>query len=774
MAGMAQTVGAQRLLNLDSCRAMALRNNKQMSISRVKQEIAANVRKSARTKYLPHISALGGYEYTSKEVSILNDDQKEALNSLGSNLKNGIVSSVGPYAQILPAALQQRLGTDLTNLASFLDLSGQNIVNAFRTDTRNLWAGAILLTQPVFMGGAIVAMNKLADAGEELAANSAEAKRQATLYHIDQAYWQVVSLRHKQKLAQGYLDLVKKLDGDVQKMIKEGVATRSDGLSVSVKVNEAEMAMLKVSDGLTLSKMLLCQLCGIPVDEQIVLAEEETDNLETVEVTPQADFQQAMENRPELKMLQNMVDMGKQTTNILKAGNLPQVMLTGGYMVSNPNVFNGFEKKFAGVWNVGVLVRVPIWNWGDVAYKVRAAKGATTIATLQKEEAREKIEFQSGIQRRRHLFHYRDGGADCLAPGSVAEDRCRNRCQTQPGEPAEGPWHITIITIMSAKTQHNNILLAIIGFSAVVAVVALIGFFAIGRDPELIQGQVEVSEYRVSSKVPGRILEIRVKEGDYVKVGDTLAILDAPEVRAKMEQARSAENAAAAQEEMARNGARQEQIQGAFQLMQQAKAGLEIAEKSYQRIQRLFDEGVMSAQKRDEVYANYKAMEAQYKAAESQYEMAKNGARYEDKKAAAALVGRAKGAVNEVNSYIHETVQIAQMEGEVTDIYPKVGELVGTGSPIMTIAVMSDLWGTFNVREDQLNGLEIGKTFTAFVPAFNKNVEMKVYYMKDQGSFAVWKATKANGQYDLKTFEVKARPTEKFDGLRPGMSLIVK
>ena len=327
---------------------------------------------------------------------------------------------------------------------------------------------------------------------------------------------------------------------------------------------------------------------------------------------------------------------------------------------------------------------------------------------------------------------------------------------------------------MSAKTQHNNILLAIIGFSVVVAIVALIGFFALGRDPELIQGQVEVSEYRVSSKVPGRILEIRVKEGDFVKVGDTLAILDAPEVRAKMEQARSAENAAAAQEEMARNGARQEQIQGAFQLMQQAKAGLDIAEKSYQRIQRLFDEGVMSAQKRDEVYANYKAMEAQYKAAESQYEMARNGARYEDKKAAAALVGRAKGAVNEVNSYINETVQIAQMEGEVTDVYPKVGELVGTGSPIMTIAVMNDLWGTFNVREDQLNGMKVGTEFIAFVPAFNKEIKMKVYYLKDQGSYAVWKATKANGQYDLKTFEVKARPVEKLDGLRPGMSLIIK
>jgi HlyD family secretion protein len=278
----------------------------------------------------------------------------------------------------------------------------------------------------------------------------------------------------------------------------------------------------------------------------------------------------------------------------------------------------------------------------------------------------------------------------------------------------------------------------------------------------------------VSSKVPGRILEIRVKEGDFVKVGDTLAILDAPEVRAKMEQARSAEEAASALELKAQNGAREEQIRGAYNVLQQAKAGVEIAEKSYQRIQRLFDEGVVSEQKRDEVYAQYKAMEAQMKAAQSQYDMAVNGARREDKLAAAAQVGRAKGAVQEVNSYIHETVQLAQMEGEVMDIYPKQGELVGTGSPIMTIAVMKDLWGTFNIREDQLNGLEIGKTFSAFVPAFNKNIQMKVYYMKDQGSYAVWKATKANGQYDLKTFEVKARPVEQMEGLRPGMSLVIK
>ena len=327
---------------------------------------------------------------------------------------------------------------------------------------------------------------------------------------------------------------------------------------------------------------------------------------------------------------------------------------------------------------------------------------------------------------------------------------------------------------MSAKSQHNNILLAILGFAVVIIIVALIGFFTLGRDPEIMQGQVEASEYRVSSKVPGRILEIRVKEGDYVKVGDTLAILDAPEVRAKMEQARGAEDAASALELKAQNGARKEQIQGAYQVLQQAKAGLEIAEKSYKRIQRLFDEGVMSAQKRDEVFAQYKAMEAQCKAAQSQYDMAVNGARREDKLAAQAQVNRARGAVQEVNSYLGETVQVAQMEGEVSSIYPKVGELVGTGSPIMTISMMNDMWGTFNVREDQLNGLQVGTEFSAFVPAFNKNIKMKVYYMKDQGSYAVWKATKTNGQYDLKTFEVKARPVEKLEGLRPGMSLVVK
>lgn len=327
---------------------------------------------------------------------------------------------------------------------------------------------------------------------------------------------------------------------------------------------------------------------------------------------------------------------------------------------------------------------------------------------------------------------------------------------------------------MSEKSQHKNILLTVAGFTTVVAIIAVIGTVAFKSEPEVIQGYVEVSEYRVSSKVPGRVLELRVKEGDYVNVGDTLAIIDAPEVRAKLTQAESAENAASAMDQMANNGARREQINGAFALLQQAKAGLDIAQKSYNRVQRLYDEGVMSAQKRDEAFANYKALEAQVKAAQSQYDMAVNGARREEKMAAAAQVNRAKGAVQEVNSYINETMQTAQKQGEVSDVYPKVGELIGTGSPIMTISLLDDMWGTFNVREDQLDGMAVGSTITAFVPAFKKDIQMKVYYIKDQGSYATWKATKANGQYDLKTFEVKARPVTKMEGLRPGMSLILK
>lgn len=389
-------IEAQCVLSLDSCRAMALRNNKQMSVQRVKQEVAKNIRKAARTKYLPHVSAVGGYLYTSKEISLLSDDNKEALSNLGTNTVNQMQTGLSTAMPVLSTLFggTAPVMAMMNGMAGRLNQAGQGLVNELSTDTRHMFGGAIMVTQPIFMGGAIIAMNKMADLGEDLAANSADARRQETLYQIDQAYWQVVSLRHKQKLAEGFLDLVKKLDSDVQKMIREGVATRSEGLSVSVKVNEAEMAVMKVNDGLTLSKMLLCQLCGLPVNEQVTLADEETEQIASVE--PSEDFQKGdyLEYRPELKMLQNVVDISHQTTNLLKAGNLPQVLLVGGYSATNPNVYNGFQRKLSGAWNIAVMMRVPIWNWGDVAYKVRAAKGATTIATLELEEAREKMELQ--------------------------------------------------------------------------------------------------------------------------------------------------------------------------------------------------------------------------------------------------------------------------------------------------------------------------------------------------------------------------------------------
>ena len=327
---------------------------------------------------------------------------------------------------------------------------------------------------------------------------------------------------------------------------------------------------------------------------------------------------------------------------------------------------------------------------------------------------------------------------------------------------------------MSAKSQHNNILLAILGFIAVVAVVATIGYFTLDKEEDIIQGEVEVTEYRVSSKLPGRILELRVQEGDFVHAGDTLAILDAPEVNAKKAQAESARNAAAALNEMADNGAREETIRAAYELLQQAKAANDIANKTFLRISNLYKEGVVTAQRRDEAQAAVQATDAQVKAAQSQYDMARNGSRQEEKKATAAKVAQARGAIQEVNSYISETIQTAQMDGEVSEIFPKVGELVGTGSPIMNIAVISDIWGTFNVREDMLNGMKVGDEFTAFCPAFNKELRMKIFAMKDMGSYSVWKATKSTGQYDLKTFEVKARPVNKMEGLRPGMSLVVR
>ena len=323
------------------------------------------------------------------------------------------------------------------------------------------------------------------------------------------------------------------------------------------------------------------------------------------------------------------------------------------------------------------------------------------------------------------------------------------------------------------KKQAPNYIPAIILIVAVVALTAVCGYFAFRPEKDVIQGQADVTEYRVSSKVPARVAHILVEEGQFVHAGDTLALLEAPEVDAKLVQAQSAQDAAAAQSLKADKGAREEQIRGAYELWQKAIAGREVMEKSYARVKRLFDEGVATAQKLDEMTAQRDAAIATERAAKSQYDMAKNGAQIEDKQAAAALVHRASGAISEVKSYQKEMVLVAQLDGEVTSIYPSVGELVGSGAPIMSVALMDKMWVTFNVREDHLQDFKKDAVITAFVPALNnQEVRLRVTNLKDVGSYAVWRATKAMGGYDLKTFAVKAVPVSQIKDLRPGMTVV--
>lgn len=321
----------------------------------------------------------------------------------------------------------------------------------------------------------------------------------------------------------------------------------------------------------------------------------------------------------------------------------------------------------------------------------------------------------------------------------------------------------------------NGKLVIFTGIIFLVLLIAIFGFAFWKPQPEYMQGEAEATEVRISGKVPGRIEEFRANEGDKVRKGDTLAILDSPEVYAKFSQAQAAQAAAGALNEKADKGSRSEQIVMAYQTWQKAKAAADVAEKTYARVKKLYENEVVPAQKKDEAEANYKATIATEQAAKAQYDMVKSGAQKEDKMAAEAQLNRAKGAVAEVEAYIKETYLISPIDGEVSERYPKVGELVGTGSPVMDVLDLSDMRVIFNVREDRLNDLKIGETFTAFVPALNnREIELKVTYMKDMGSYAAWRATKTTGQYDIKTFQLKAVPTQKVDGLRPGMSVLKK
>lgn len=321
----------------------------------------------------------------------------------------------------------------------------------------------------------------------------------------------------------------------------------------------------------------------------------------------------------------------------------------------------------------------------------------------------------------------------------------------------------------------NGKLVTFTGIIILVLLVAIFGFVFWQPAPEYIQGEAEATEVRISGKVPGRIGVFMFNEGDQVRQGDTVAILDSPEVMAKYSQAEAAEAAALAMNEKADRGTRSEQIVMAYQTWQKAKAAAEIAHKTYERVQKLFANEVVAAQKKDEAEANYKAMSATEQAAKAQYQMARNGAQQEDKEAAIAQLNRAKGAVAEVEAYIKETYLVSPIDGEISERYPKVGELVGTGSPVMDVLDLSDMWVVFQVREDLLKDFRMGATLKALIPALdNREVELKVTYLKDMGSYAAWRATKTTGQYDVKTFRIKAKPTEKVDGLRPGMTVLKK
>lgn len=411
-------------ISLDSCRAMAMRNNKEMGVARMKKIVTAETKRAARTKYLPHLDVVGGYMYSSREMSILNDDQKYLFGNIGTigattisekaaglkdKMSAAINGSMMNNAHLLDSKTAMALGGIVNDmqgafgqmgqqmmqqLAAAGDEMGQRIVEAFETNTHHMFTASAMVTQPIYMGGAITAANDMADIADDMAETNIRAMEHNVLFGVDNAYWTVVSLKQKQRLADAYLALVQKLNDDIHKMIKEGVATRADGLKVDVAVNEAEMTKAKVDNGLALSKMFLCQMCGMPMDSNIMLEDEDKENLEAELVSNEFDIEAVKENRPELQLLNGAIALSEQKTKLSKAGRLPQVALMTGAVFSNPSVYNGFERKFKGAFNIGVMVRMPVLDWGETASKIRISQNATEIAKLQYEEAEEKIELQ--------------------------------------------------------------------------------------------------------------------------------------------------------------------------------------------------------------------------------------------------------------------------------------------------------------------------------------------------------------------------------------------
>ncbi len=393
--GLSSGIQAQRTLNLDSCRTLALSNNKELRMSKEKVNAAHYQQKAAFTNFLPKIDMMGTYMRTEKEISLLSDDQKSAISNIGTAVapmgqKLQQILSSDPSLAPLLTPLQSVMGT----LPGALNQVGQGMVDALRTDTRNMFGGMVTLTQPIFMGGKIIAYNKITKFAEQLAESQHATELQDVILNTDQAYWQVISLVNKKKLAESFLDLVKKLDSDVSKMVAEGVATKADELSVKVKVNEAEMTLTKVENGLSLSKMVLCQLCGIPLDTPITLADESMENITLPDTYIEGNVNTALSNREELKSLELASKIYRQKVNVTRSEFLPSVGLTATYLVTNPSLVNGFEKKMRGMWGVGMMVKIPVFHWGEGIYKVKAAKAEANIAQYKLDDVKEKVELQ--------------------------------------------------------------------------------------------------------------------------------------------------------------------------------------------------------------------------------------------------------------------------------------------------------------------------------------------------------------------------------------------
>ena len=395
---------SQETLSLERCRELALSNNKQLAISRVTADIAENAHKAAKTKYLPRVTGMAGYEHLSREISLLSDKQKETLSSLGSATVGKIGGQIGESITqlvqqgIISTQAAQRLGDVLGNITSPLSQAGNNIGEtirqSLRTNTKNMYAAGIIVTQPIYMGGGIKALNDIATIGEEFAKNDVELKRQTVLFAVDNAYWLIVSLRKKEQLATQYRDLISKLHENVNKMYDAGVATKADGLKVSVAVNTANLTISEIENGISLAKMALCQLCGFPIDGNLKLEDEGTDNLSAFVPIQYNNVDTTFNERPEVRILQNTVDITKQNTKLIQSLYRPHLALTAGYTITNPNSFNGFEQKFKDVWSIGLVLHVPIWNWGEGKYKVRAARSATQLAQMELSDVRNKIRLE--------------------------------------------------------------------------------------------------------------------------------------------------------------------------------------------------------------------------------------------------------------------------------------------------------------------------------------------------------------------------------------------